>query len=273
LSDDRELYYRRCTGFTATVRHPTMKPEEIQAAQARCFEEDFSRLGPTIYRCIETQLLGYLKLKDAPNPVLRQKAQRLASEVRRAYPLFLAGAVLGPTRRVRQHIAALAARIHLTLGRPTWTERLLSVLTLGLATWTGLTLKLGLFQHPRLVRHTFRMPDESLPARVWRRLTREDPAGHQVEVVLQPDFTIRVRVEGQLALRGAEKLVSGLRKALRRTEDQLCLDLEHLLRVEREAVDKIAEGLREYRDRIRIMTPLAGEIAALSALFAELAAQ
>jgi radical SAM superfamily enzyme YgiQ (UPF0313 family) len=273
LSDDRELYYRRCTGFTATVRHPTMKPEEIQAAQARCFKEDFGRLGPTIYRCIETQLLGYLKLKDAPNSVLRQKAQRLASEVRRAYPLFLAGAVLGPTRRVRHSIADLEARIHQTLGRPTWKERLLSVLTLGLATWTGLTLKLGLFQHPRLVRHTFRMPDESLPARVWRRLRREDPAGHQVEVVLQPDFTVRVRVEGQLALRGAEKLVSGLRKALRRTEDQLCLDLEHLLRVEREAVDKIAEGLREYRDRIRIMTPLAGEIAALSALFAELAAQ
>jgi haloalkane dehalogenase len=166
LTDDRELYYRRCTGFSAMVKHPTMKPEEIEAAQARCFEEDFCRLGPTIYRSVETQLLGYLKLKDAPNPVLRKKAQRLASEIRRAYPAFLAGAVLGPNRRVRQHIADLEARIHLILGRPTWTERFLSVLTLGLATWTGLTLKLGLFQHPRLVRHTFRMSSESLPARV-----------------------------------------------------------------------------------------------------------
>ena len=267
LTDDRERYYRQCTGFSAMVRHPTMKPEEIETAQARCFEKDFCGLGPTIYRCIETELLGYLKLKDAPNPLLRKKAQRIASVIRQAYPVFLAGATLGPTREVRQHIADLEARIHLALGRPTWKERFLSVLMLGLAAWTGLTLKLGLFQHPRLVRHTFRMPNESLPARVWRRLRREDSAGHQVEVKLHPDFTVCVRVEGKLAPSEAKKLVSGLRKALRRTEDRLVLDLVHLLQVEREAVERIAEGLKEYRDRIRIVMPLTDEIAVLAALF------
>ncbi len=267
LTDDRELYYRKCTGFSAMVKHPNMKPADIEAAQAGCFEEDFRRLGPTIYRILETRLLGYLRLKDAPNPLLRKKAQTFASYIRKAYPAFLAGRVLGPTREVRQWIADLESRTHLVCGRPTWIERVLSVAALGLAAWTGLTLKLGLFQHPRLVRHTFRMPQESLPARVWRHLRREDPAGHQVEVELRPEFTVWVRVEGRLALSGAEKLVAGLRKALGRTEDRLVLDLVHLLQVEREAVERIAEGLKEYRDRIRIVMPLRGEVAALAALF------
>ncbi len=267
LTDDRELYYRKCTGFSAMVKHPNMKPADIEAAQAGCFEEDFRRLGPTIYRILETRLLGYLRLKDAPNPLLRKKAQTFASYIRKAYPAFLAGRVLGPTREVRQWIADLESRTHLVCGRPTWIERVLSVAALGLAAWTGVTLKLGLFQHPRLVRHTFRMPQESLPARVWRHLRREDPAGHQVEVELRPEFTVWVRVEGRLALSGAEKLVAGLRKALGRTEDRLVLDLVHLLQVEREAVERIAEGLKEYRDRIRIVMPLRGEVAALAALF------
>jgi hypothetical protein len=268
LTDDRELYYRKCAGFTAMVSHPTMRPDEIEAAQARCFAEDFRRLGPSIYRSIETWLLGYLALKDSPNPLLRTKARRFTSEIRKAYPAFLAGRAFGPTPKVRRWIADLQARIHRALGRPTWTERLLSVAALGLAAGTGLTLKLGLFQHPRLIRHTFRMPEESRPARAWHRLKREDPAAHQVEVELRPESTVWVRVKGKLALAGAETLVGGLRDALRRTEDRLILDLRSLLHAEPRAAERIAEGLESYRDRIRVAMPVKGELTALATLFA-----
>ena len=44
------------TGFSAMVKHPTMSGAEIEAAQQRCFEEDYQRLGPSIYRSIETWL-------------------------------------------------------------------------------------------------------------------------------------------------------------------------------------------------------------------------
>ncbi|MFQ5877024.1 MAG: B12-binding domain-containing radical SAM protein [Acidobacteriota bacterium] len=268
LSDDRELYYRTCTGFTAMVAHPTMRPEEIESAQARCFAEDFSRLGPSIYRSIETWLLGYLKLKDSPSRLLRRKAGRFAAEIRKAYPAFLAGRALGPTREVRGWIADLEARIHRTFGKPTWGERLLSLGALGMAAWTGLTLRLGLFQHPRLIRHTFRMPEESRPARAWHRLRRGDPAAHQVEVELRPECTVWVRVKGRLARAGAEGLAAGLREALRRTEDRLILDLRRLLQAEPRAAESIAEALKAYRDRIRVVMPATGELAALGALFA-----
>ena len=268
LTEDPEAYYRRCSGFKAMVTHPAMRPEEIEAAQARCFREDFNRLGPSIYRSIETWLLGYLKLKDSPSPFLRRKAGRFAAEIRKTYPAFLAGRLLGPTSGARKRTGDLEARIHIALGRPTWAERLQSIVAVGLAAWTGLTLKLGLFQHPRLIRHTFRMPDESRPAHAWHRLKREVHASHAVDVELRPESTVWVRVRGRLAAVHAEDLAADLREALRRTEDRLILDLRRLLHVDPGAAERIADGLKAYRDRIRVVMPPTGEMAALAALFA-----
>jgi len=265
---DPELYYRRCTGFSAMVTHPAMSAEEIESAQQRCFDQDFARLGPTVYRSLGTWLIGHLALKDSPDPILRAKAQRIAVEIRQAYPAFLAGRLLGPTAVVRRSIADLERRIHAVIGRPTLVERAQSVAALGLAAWTGLTLKLGLFQHPSLMRHTFRMPEDGRPRRAWRRLRPASAESHQVEVELRPESTVWVRLKGRLALAGAETLATGLREALRRTEDRLILDLRRLMPSEPAAAERLASALAAYRDRIRVVMPPTGEMAALSAVFA-----
>jgi hypothetical protein len=157
VAEDPELFYRRGSGFYAMVSHPSMTPDQIEAAQQRCFEEDFRRLGPVLHRSVERWLEGYLKLRESPSAFLRAKAERIAADLRRAYPLFLAGKLFGPTAQVRRWIGRLQERLHVALGSPTWKERLQSVGAVGLACWTGLTLRLRLFQHPPLVRHTFRM--------------------------------------------------------------------------------------------------------------------
>ena len=67
---DKDLFYRRADGFRTMMKHPTLSPEQIEDLQHWCFEQDFQRLGPSIYRVLETRFLGYLKLKDSPNPDL-----------------------------------------------------------------------------------------------------------------------------------------------------------------------------------------------------------
>jgi haloalkane dehalogenase len=188
LAADNERYYRSCTGFNAMVKHPCMTAVEIEAAQERCFREDYERLGPSIYRSLEDWLFGYLKLRNSSKPILRRKAELFALRVRQAYPIFLAGRLLGPSRSVRRWIADLEVRVHDALGRPSLAERLQSVAAVGLAAWTGLTLKVGLFQHPKLIRHSFRNAETTRPARArrtWLRTARQDrnPAsarGHRV---------------------------------------------------------------------------------------------
>jgi haloalkane dehalogenase len=268
LTDDPELYYRKCTGFSAMVEHPTMNPGQIESAQARCFAEDFRRLGPSIYRSIETWLLGYQRLKDSSNPLLRAKAERLAVEIRKTYPAFLAGRIFGPGATARAWIRELQSRVHRTLGQPTWRERLQSVAAVALAAETGLALRAGLHQHPRLIRHTFRMPHESRPARAWHRLTGAHPAEHSVDVELRPESTVWVRVKGRLATPGADHLAAGLRQALTRTEDRLILDLRRLFHIEPGAMERIAEELRAYRERVRVVMPPTGDFACMTAIFA-----
>lgn len=265
---DPESFYRRGDGFSSLVKHPTMSPAEIEAAQRRCFEEDFRRLGPSIYRSVESWFLGYLKLRVSPLAHLRRKAARFAAEIRKAYPVFLAGRLLGPNAEGRRRVGELEARIHATLGAPTCKERCLAVAALVMAAWTALTLKLRLFQHPRLVRHTFRMPEEPRLARAWRRLSGEDPAGHRVAVERRPPAIVWVRVEGRLAGVGAGKLASDLRCALQRRKERVVLDLARSAALSTDAAERIAEGLRAYHDRIRVVLPEVGEIANLSALFA-----
>jgi hypothetical protein len=142
------------------IKHPTLSPEAIEDIQRWCFKEDFERLGPSIYRVLESRLLGYRRLASSLNPMLREKAAHFARELRRAYPIFLAGRLLGPNGQVRCWIKDLEKRIHAEFGRPALAERFLSLVAVGAALWTWLTLKLNLFQHPSLLRTTYRMEEQ-----------------------------------------------------------------------------------------------------------------
>lgn len=266
VAEDPELFYRRGSGFYAMVSHPSMTPDQIEAAQQRCFEEDFRRLGPVLHRSVERWLEGYLKLRESPSAFLRAKAERIAADLRKAYPLFLAGRLFGPTAQVRRWIGRLQERLHLALGSPTWKERLQAVGAVGLACWTGLTLSLGLFQHPPLVRHTFRMLDAS-PGRGWGRLRGEYPAGPSIQVERRPASTVWVFLEGQLTTAAAGRFVGDLRAALARRKDRVVLDLARLAGLEDGAVGELVAGLGGHRDRIRIILPRVGEVAALAAIF------
>lgn len=266
VAEDPELFYRRGTGFYAMVRHPSMTPEEIEAAQAHCFEEDFRKLGPVLYRSLERGLEGYLKLRKSPNAFLRGQAERIAGDLRKAYPIFLAGRLLGPTADVRRGIGKLQKRLHAVLGNPTWKERLQSVVAVNLAVWTGLTLKLGLFQHPQLVRHTFRMPD-AVARRVWRKFGCDNPTGLSIQVEHRPAATVWVHLKGRLSSAAATQFVADLRAALARKDDRVVLNMAHVTDWEDDAASALADGLISLRDRIRIILPVMGECAALAAIF------
>jgi len=160
LAADPVAYARKASGFRAMVLHPHMSAEEIEAAQDRCFKEEFARLGPSIYRSIEVWLDGYQTLRHSPNPYLRAKAERFARDLRKAYPAFLAGRRLAPPAS-RAFIADLEARVHASLGAPTLGERAMSVFALGMALGTKATLKIDRLQHPRLIRRVWRQGAEA----------------------------------------------------------------------------------------------------------------
>jgi haloalkane dehalogenase len=267
VANDKERFFRQGAGFHAMVQHPTMSSHEIETAQRRGFEEDFRRLGPSLYRTVERWFEGYLTLRESPNPFLRAKAAQYATHIRKAYPSFLAGRMFGPTRAVRHGIAELERRLHATLGGPTVKERLESVAAVGLAAWTGFTLRFGLFQHPRLVRETFRLA-EARSGRTWARLVgRLSQEGTSVAVERRPASTVWVRVEGSLSGTAAESFATHLRAAMARKKERVVLDLGRVADLEEGAARHLAEELRSYSHRIRVVLPHVGEFAAIAAVF------
>jgi len=253
-----ELMYRIADGFTAGMKHPTLSATEIAELQRWCFEEDFQRLGPSIFRVLEGRFLGYQKLKGSPNPFLRQKAKVYAEDLRCAYPVFLAGRLLGPNAVVRQWIGDLEWQIHAELGRPTLVQRLKSVAAVGAALWTAMTLKLDLFQHPKLMRTTYRMPEERWSAfHLWEEIPQK---------VLIPDLSIQVelqhsrkqvwmRLEGVLSAEHAEGLAQRIRDSLEQSKSRLVLDLKNLHWDKVDNLRPLQEKLAAYRSRIRVVLP------------------
>ena len=257
-TNDKELYYRSADGFRTMIKHPTLSPEAIEDMQRWCFKEDFERLGPSIYRVLEGRLLGYLKLKDSPNPCLRQKAEFFARELRYAYPVFLAGRLLGPTAAVRRWIGDLQRRVHTELGRSTLAQRCKSVLAVGAALWTGLTLKLDLFQHPKLIRTTYRMPGKRWSAfELWEEIHRKVSIPHlSIGIELQhARKQVWMRLEGTLSAADAEGLGRRIRDSLARSKSRLVLDLNKLHWDKIDNLGPLGEQLAAYRSRIRLVLP------------------
>jgi radical SAM superfamily enzyme YgiQ (UPF0313 family) len=255
---DKDLFYRRADGFQTMMKHPTLSPKQIENIQTWCFEQDFQRLGPSIYRTLETRFLGYLKLKDSPNPVLRQKADYFANELRFAYPVFLAGRLLGPNKTIRKWIGDLEKRIHAELGQPAFAQQFKSVMAVGAALWTGITLKLDLFQHPKLQRTTYRLPEKSWSAfDLWEEFQKKHPIPNfSVKVELQhARQQVWMRLEGALSRKDAEGLGQRIRDSLARSKSRLVLDLNKLHWHKTEDLRPFCEKLSAYRSRIRVVLP------------------
>ena len=207
---------------------------------------------------LEARLLGYQKLKNSSNLILRQKAEYYATELRVAYPVFLAGRLLGPNATVRRWIGDLERRIHAELGRPAVGERCKSVLAVGAALWTALTLKMDWFQHPKLIRTTYRLPEQRWSAfEMWEELHRK---------VASPDFSIQVelqhakqqvwmRLEGALSTNEAEGLAHRISESLARSKNRLVLDFNKLRWGPATDLKPLREKLADYRSRIRVVLP------------------
>jgi radical SAM superfamily enzyme YgiQ (UPF0313 family) len=257
-TSDPALFYRRADGFTTMMKHPTLSPDQIEDLQRWCFDEDFQRLGPSIFRVLEGRLLGYRKLKDSPNPRLRQKAQTYAADLRCALPVFLAGRLFGPNPTIRRWIGQLEQQIIAELGAPVLSQRFKSLLSIGAAVWTAFTLKFDLFQHPKLIRTPYRFSSRRWQAfQLWENLPGE---------LAIPDLNIQVelqharkqvwlRLEGALSSANAAGLAQSLHESLARTKAKLVLDLKNLHWDKVDDLAPLREKLAAYQSRIRVVLP------------------
>jgi len=144
--------YRRWDGFSMHFKHPHFTASELEALQRELYRQDFLRLGPSLIRISQVWFNGYLNLRSSRNPLLKQRAERMLFFCRSTVSALLPGILFAPSKHARTRAHKLLKQIKhetgpLTIGE--WMKSLGAVLLSG---WTWLTLKLNLFQQPRLLR-------------------------------------------------------------------------------------------------------------------------
>jgi haloalkane dehalogenase len=259
VEDVNKLWHDGC-GFKSIVKHPTMSSSEIENMQRWCFEQDFQRLGPSIYRFVEMWFLRHKEWRESSSNFVRKKAANLRKDIRKAYLMFLVGRLFGPNGCIRSRIRELEHKVYAELGNPTLAERLMFLGALGMAAWTALKLRFGIFQHPRLGRVSFRMPEEGLglwATKIWESLRDENISPHfSIQVDLQhAKSQVWVRLNGVLDSLRAERLARRIQEYLEKDRGKLILDLEKVRAFEGKSLDALATKLRVYRHRIRIRLP------------------
>lgn len=259
-ADDTNKRWHDGCGFKSIVKHPTMSSSEIERMQRWCFEQDFQRLGPSIYRFVEMRYLRYRKWRGSSSSFLRKKAAGIAKDLKKAYIIFLVGRLFGPNDLIRAWVRELEHKVHAELGNPTLTQRLKSLSALGAAAWTALKLRSGIFQHPRLGRVSFRMPGEGLgfwAKNVWESMRDEDLSPHfSVQVEFQyAKKQAWLRLNGMLDSLHAKKLAQRIKEHLQKDRGKLILDLENVSDCKDKAFETLASELKTHRRRIRIRLP------------------
>lgn len=258
LANNTEKYYKSCDGFSAMVKHPVLPSGEIERMQRWCFDQDFQRLGPSIYRSLETWFMGYKTHKDSNAPFLRKKAESFRSEIRKAYPVFLAGRIFGPNPQIRSWIRKLEKEIHCEIGSPSIKERIMSLLAVVSAFWTWFTLKLKIFQHPSLVRNVYRFSHPGLFAHHGWKAFKKDGTEAELSVKIERNPRLQViwiRLEGVMDSFSAEELCVKIKHSLGQKKEKLILDFKKLKSFEGRSTQVICERLKKYKSRIHLVPP------------------
>ncbi len=97
-------------------------PGEASHYRDLAYDRTYDRNGPSILRMWRVWLRGYLKFRDSADPVLRERADYLAWELKRTYPAIEASRRLGPTPEARRLAAEDLAMFRRELGDPNWIE-------------------------------------------------------------------------------------------------------------------------------------------------------
>lgn len=245
--------WKMSTGFKSVIRHPTMSASDLERIQEECFKKDYFLQGPSIYRILETMFNGWLKHRNSPIPALASKARLFAREIRKAYPVMLASRFLVPDSPGGKKTGFLKKRIYAQLGKPTAAEYLLSGAVLVLAAWTALKLKFGWFQHPCLVRKTWR----TAPPRfaLFKRLRFSGEGGFFVGAYEnRRKREVLLRGEGFLNWSQAENFVRGVADFVMESSEKIRVDLSGM-KIEKSCVKFVRDSLKNFKPVAAVYLP------------------
>jgi len=137
-------------------KHPHIDQETMRRKQKDLYRMEYELLGPTLFRCIENHLNGYVNLRNHPSPRVRAKAQVYKELARWAVPLIPASKRY-QNERVNEWLDDLRKRVVAETGDIKLRESFVSKFIPILYKAMDLKLRYNIGMQPKFTRRTYRM--------------------------------------------------------------------------------------------------------------------
>ena len=147
--------YKYIDGFHALFSHPHLSAARLEGLLDEMFRREYEELGPSVCRVLDTQLSGYMTLRESPVPLFRARARenrRLALDI---YPLLRTAIREAPSRKVHDWLVDLRSKAEELLEIPRFTKVLEGAVP-ALAAFTKLSQRLVPNPQPHTAIHRYR---------------------------------------------------------------------------------------------------------------------
>lgn len=106
-----DVPYKFHDGFHLLFKHPNFLPQRLEELILELFHREYEELGPSIFRVLEVQLMGYESLKDSANPLFRTRAREYKRLCLEIYPLLKIGIQKAPSPKIKKYLKILRERV------------------------------------------------------------------------------------------------------------------------------------------------------------------
>ena len=246
-----DIPHKHWDGFHLAFDHPHIEKSLMEQLILEFYEEEYRRLGPSVIRYIEKKLQGYVRFKNATDPLLRRRAEQYRQGCVDALPIFPSAFRYAPTKEVAQRIRNIQRSITCEIGSGGLKNKILSVLVPVLALAEKFKLKYCAYPQASLQRTAYRMSESWLhPAALKGNgiLTikpRPRYAAHHPLVV---------DLHGVFDRMTAKELKKRIKAYLKGNREQLAINFSGVTSTEQGALHSFLKRLKRNKERIKIIS-------------------
>ena len=246
-----DIPHKHWDGFHLAFDHPHIDKSLMEQLILEFYDEEYRRLGPSVIRYVEKQLQGYVRFKNATDPLLRRRAEQYRQGCLDALPIFPSAFRYAPTAEVAQRIRNIQQSIACEIGNGGLKNKILAGFVLILALAEKFKLKHCAYPQARLQRTEYRMSESWLhPAALKGNgiLTikpRPRYAAHHPLVV---------DLHGVFDRMTAKELKKRIKAYLKGNREPLAINFSGVTSTEQSALLSFLKRLKRNKERIKIIS-------------------
>jgi anti-anti-sigma regulatory factor len=242
--------HKHWDGFHLVFDHPHISKEKMEQLILDVYDEEYRRLGPSAIRFMEKKLNGYLKFKNAKDPLLRKRAEQFKRGCLEALPIFPTARRYAPSKEVALYIENTRQAIVRETGSGGLKTKILSSIVPALAFVENFKQAHYAYPQAKLKRTRYKLSTS---------LLQPLPVTGNGLLTIKPiipntaDKPLVVDLHGDLTMETAKKLIQRIMAILKERLGHLAINFRGITSIDDNALLLFVKKLRAMSERIKIV--------------------